>query len=192
MNKKPASKAPKKKVAAKKPAKPLHPLMKDGKDWNRELVMDHICDCLASSSKGLGSILAAGYDGHVLPSYSTMMKWMGEDSALSERYAHAKEAQAEVMGEEMAELHNKAWVPVLVDGVPLMDKDGKPLLTVDKASVAAVRLEAENKKWLMGKLRPKKYGDKLELNHSGRIDLSDDQVEARLSALLERAGVGSK
>ena len=74
--------------------KPVHPLMIDGKDWNRIRVMDHICNELATTSLGIGSILKAGLDGNNLPSYSTVMKWLDEDTSLSEKYARAKEAQA--------------------------------------------------------------------------------------------------
>ena len=73
------------------------------------------------------------------------------------------------MAEELAELHEKAWVPMIDEetGEPIRDKDGRVLRYVDKSSAAVVRLEAENKKWLMGKLRPKKYADKQTHEHSG-------------------------
>lgn len=72
------------------------------------------------------------------------------------------------MAEELAELHNKAWVPAYdMEGNPLMNASGVPLMTVDKASAAIVRLEADNKKWLMGKLKPRKYGDKVQTELTG-------------------------
>jgi len=147
-----------------------HPLMIDGKDWNRELVMDHLCDRIATSSKSMGTILLAGMDHEGkhwdLPNYSTVIRWLQDEKggeALRNMYAHAREAQADFMADEMAELHEKAWIPVLgEDGMPVMS-EGKIVRTVDKSSAAVVRLESDNKKWLMSKLRPKKYGEKIAM-----------------------------
>lgn len=181
-NKKSATKKPAEKKA--KPKNPAHQLMLDGHEWDRSAVMDVVCDKLATSSKGLGTILSGGHDGLTLPSFSTVMKWMEEDSKLSDRYARAKEAQAEYMGEEFLELHEKAWVPVMVDGVPLV-VDGKPVMTVNRASASAVKLEADNKKWLMSKLKPKKYGDKIAIG--GAEDLPPIQQNSTVTLTPEEA-----
>jgi len=37
----------------------------------------------------------------------------------------------------------------------------------DPAAIAKARLQMDARKWVLGKMRPKKYGDKLDLNHSG-------------------------
>ncbi len=41
----------------------------------------------------------------------------------------------------------------------------------DTEAIQRSRLRIETRKWLMGKLKPKKYGDKLELEHGGKIAL---------------------
>lgn len=135
--------------------------------WDRQRVMDIVCNAIAASSKSIATILAAGHEGHTLPEYATLARWLAEEdeegrNPLRDQYARAKEAQADFMAEELAELHEKAWVPIIDEetGAPFRDKDGRVLRYVDKSSAAVVRLEAENKKWLMGKLRPKKYADK--------------------------------
>jgi hypothetical protein len=178
--KKPAAKkatprrAPVKKVAPKKaPAKPRRmppktPLMLDGKHWDKPKVMAIVCGRIASSSKSLMSVLAEPHKGYPLPVISAVMEWLAADMQMAEQYARAKAEQADFMGEEFIELHQKAWVPLLVDEKPVM-VEGKPLMIVSSSSAAAVKLEAENKKWLMGKLRPKKYGDKMDVNHGGSV-----------------------
>lgn len=168
------SKTPTKAVKTTKTTirKPKHPYMVNDQEWDKQAVMDIVCDYIASTSKSIASILAAGHDGNTLPRYATVARWLAEQdengaNPLRDQYARAKEAQADYMAEEMAELHNKAWVPLLDDdGKPIII-DGKPLMTVDKSSAAIVRLEAENKKWLMGKLRPKKYADKQQHEVTG-------------------------
>lgn len=190
----PAKKVALKKRAVKAPAKPKatakpkHPLMIDGNNWSRDKVMDIVCERIASSSKSITSILAMGFEGWDLPSYVTFTRWLDDTDEACNKYIHAyaraKLAQMEFMGEEMAELHEKAWVPVLDDdGNVVRDKDGSVVRYVDKSSVAACRLEADNKKWLMSKLMPKKYGDKVDLNHGV-------QPENPLTAMISRIGLG--
>lgn len=168
--------APKKPAVRKKPvspAVPINPFRIDGREWNRVLVATVVCNAIASSSKSITTILGNGFEGHALPDYATFARWMapnadGSSSATCDLYARAKEAQADFMAEELAEIHEKAWVPICdPSGVPLMKPNGQPFLGVDKNSAALVRLEADNKKWLMAKLKPKRYGDKLSTEHTG-------------------------
>ena len=168
---------------------PANPLKINGKEWDREKVMAVVCNAIASSSKGITTILAAGHEGHPLPDYFTISKWMNEKDEngacpIGEMYARAKEAQAEFMGEELAELHNKAWVPVLDPdtGLPIII-DGKPIMTVDKSSAAIVRLEADNKKWLMAKLKPRRFGDKVTQEHVGE---GGGPIKARIAVEFVR------
>lgn len=148
-----------KKPAAKKQT-PKHPLMLDGKDWNRALVMDHLCDQLATSSLSLGSILLAGADGNNLPSYSTIMKWLEEDEKLSEKYARAKEAQADYLADEMLDIADDGKN----DWMEKTDKDGQSIgWQLNGEHVQRSKLRIESRKWLMGKLKPKKYGERTTL-----------------------------
>ena len=166
-------------------------LMVNGRDWNREAVMDVVCNALASSSKSIKTVLSEGYEGKGLPDYATLSRWLEDDASLCNRYARAKEAQADFLAEELVELHNKAWVPVLDDlGAPMLDAQSRPYMVVDKSSVAVVKLEADNKKWLMEKLKPKKYGSKLALGGAedlGPLQLNRDLTDAERAVRLERA-----
>jgi len=80
---------------------------------------------------------------------STFLGWVDADKALAEQYAGARarmlDAQAEAL-EEIGELAEKAETAV---------------------EVAGLRLKSDNRKWLLSKLAPKKYGDKLELGGPG-------------------------
>ena len=189
--KKPAMKKRAAGTAARKPSTkpPANPLKINGKEWDREKVMAVVCNAIASSSKGITTILAAGHEGYPLPDYFTISKWMNEKdesgaSPIGEMYARAKEAQAEFMAEELAELHNKAWVPVMDPdtGLPIVI-DGKPIMTVDKSSAAIVRLEADNKKWLMAKLKPRRFGDKVTQEHVGE---GGGPIKARIAVEFVR------
>ncbi|MFA6972397.1 MAG: hypothetical protein WC208_13510 [Gallionella sp.] len=136
---------------AAKPVIPSHPLMINEKDWNRALVMDHVCNEIATSSRGIGKILSNGCNGNTLPKYSTFMCWLEEEKALSDRYAKAKDAQADFMADEMLEIADSNAEYVV---------DSQGVSRKDSADVQHKRLRVDTRKWLASKLKPKKYGDK--------------------------------
>lgn len=92
-----------------------------------------------------------------MPAISTVFKWMRENEEFSKQYAQAKQESAEAWHEELAELGDEA--------IRLSQ-------TVDsKASgavVQAVKLKADNIKWMMSKMKPKKYGDKIDMTTNGK------------------------
>lgn len=162
--------------------KPSHPLMLDGKDWNRALVMDHICNQLATTSRGIGNILTAGYDGKDLPSYSSIMSWIGADTVLLEKYTRAKEAQADFMADEILDIADDGTN----DWMERHDKEGENVgYQINGEHVQRSRLRIESRKWLASKLKPKKYGDKLAVG--GADDLPPVQITK-----IERVIVANK
>lgn len=78
-------------------------------------------------------------------SVSTFLGWVAEDKALAEQYAGARARLLDVQAEELEEIGDQA---------------AKAETAVE---VAGLRLKSDNRKWLLSKLAPKKYGDKLEL-----------------------------
>jgi hypothetical protein len=160
MNAKKQIAKPVKKVAPKKvekPTVPSHPLMLNEKDWNKEMVMNHICDQLATTSYGIGTILKLGLNGNGLPSYSSIMSWLDSDETLLDRYTRAKEAQADFMADEILDIADDGTN----DWMERYSKDGESIgYQVNGEHVQRSRLRIESRKWLAAKLKPKKYGEK--------------------------------
>ena len=84
-------------------------------------------------------------------SHSTFLGWVNQDTALADNYAHAREDLIERMAQEVLELSDSD-----VGFLP----DGKK----DWAAVQKHKLQVDTRKWLLSKLAPKKYGDKLEVS----------------------------
>lgn len=60
----------------------------------------------------------------------------------------------------------------------------------DSDSAAAARVQTENRRWLLSKLLPKTYGDRLDVNHTGTVTVAALLTEARQRrALLDGPGV---
>ena len=93
-----------------------------------------------------------------IPSLTTIFEWLGAKPEFAEQYARAKEAQADAMTEDMLEI---------ADTPPQMGERG-----IDSADVADKRLRIDTRKWLASKLKPKKYGDKIEQEIKGEIGLT--------------------
>lgn len=117
---------------------------------------DEICSRLAE-----GMSLRKICKSEDMPTTGTVCRWIAEDSEFSEQYAKAREAQAETMADEILDI---------ADEVPPMN----PVTgAYDSGAVNHTRLRIDARKWVAAKLLPKKYGDKVSMEHSGKIGLED-------------------
>lgn len=176
--------------------------------YDRDVVSDHI---IAELAKGRSLLNICTTDPGV-PDTGTFLQWVHEDdpAGLSVRYAHARDLGYRRMGDEILELSNKKgeWVDVQdldVDGRPLLDEDGKPILKkvympLNSDVIAHTRLQIDTRKWLLAKMLPKVYGEKVTNEHTGKdggpiqmaaVDfknLSDEELD-KMQQLLSKAEV---
>jgi hypothetical protein len=82
---------------------------------------------------------------------STFNRWVDADAKLAEDYARAREDLIERMAQEVLELSDSD-VGLLPDGKK------------DWAAIQKHKLQVDTRKWLLSKLAPKKYGDKIEVS----------------------------
>lgn len=111
--------------------------------YSQELA-DKICEQLAM---GLSIRTVCAPEG--MPAISTFFKWLREHDEFSKQYARAKEESADAMAEEI--LHISDEMPQKIVG---NDKS-------DGARVMAERARIDTRKFLMAKMKPKRYGDKV-------------------------------
>lgn len=160
-------------------AKPKNPFMVNRQAYDKHKVMDYICEKIANSSLGLENILKTSE--HQLPSRVSIMSWIGQETdegrELLNKYTRAKELQADYMAEEMLDIADDATN----DYMTVMVGDDERRV-IDHEHVQRSRLRIESRKWLMSKLLPKKYGDKMQ--HSVGLtnldNLSDDELDAKI------------
>ncbi len=134
------------------------------KEIDREKVMDYICDELATSSRGLGNILKYAEEKlERVPSYSQVMRWIDAEEELRDKYARAKEAQADFMADEMLDIADDARN----DWMTKQNGSGDPYKVIDTETIQRSKLRIDARKWLASKLKPKKYSEKLQTEHSG-------------------------
>jgi len=116
-------------------------------------VADRICEHLEEGG-GLRAFCAK--EGN--PTKTTVLKWLKRSPAFAAQYAEARARGMDVLAEEIIAIADDQSGDTIV---------GERGLTVDAENIARARLRVDARKWLMSKLAPKKYGDKVEVEHSG-------------------------
>lgn len=100
-----------------------------------------------------------------MPDKTTVLRWLSLHADFRTQYAHAREMQTEFWAEEILDIAD--------DGSNDTYVDEKGNERVDHDVVNRSKLRVDTRKWLMSKLAPKKYGDKIELGGSVGIRHED-------------------
>ena len=104
-----------------------------------------------------------------MPCQATVFNWLSREKSFLEQYMRAREAQMEVMAQEIIDIADDSSRDTIVT------EDGsKP----DAEWINRSRLRVDTRKWLMSKLAPKKYGDKI--THAGDSDQPLEVVVRRI------------
>ena len=122
------------------------------------------------------------------PDERTIRRWLAAQSIFRRAYARAREHQMERWADEIVTIADDASG----DYVEQANNDGELERVFDPEAVQRARLRIDTRKFLMSKLAPRVYGDKLDLNLSGAVEvssLSDAELEARTRARLVELGV---
>lgn len=174
--------------------------------YDRQVVSAHIC---AELKKGLS--LDSICSGLGMPSHATFLEWVEKDDpvGITKDYAHAREIGYTLLADEIVALSDKTheWVTVHEldqNGEPMYDDKGQPrlkkmLMPLNSDVIAHKRVQIDTRKWVLSKMLPKVYGDRITQEHTGAnggpialaaVDLknlSDDELE-NMSRLLAKAG----
>lgn len=97
-----------------------------------------------------------------MPSSQTFYLWLEDDESKSKRYAGACEDRADAIFEEMLEIADDG-----TNDFMSIQKGNSTYNTEDKEVTNRSRLRIDTRKWMLSKLMPKKYGDKLDITTDG-------------------------
>ena len=88
-----------------------------------------------------------------MPDKSTVMRWLANENNqyFRDQYAHAKDIQADSLFDDCLAIADQ------------YEADEKTALDATD-HIQRARLRIDTRKWMAGKLRPKKYGEKLDIN----------------------------
>ena len=175
------------------------------RQYDRQVVTAHICAEL-QTGRSLENICTKDEG---MPTVAGFLKWIETDLEVSKDYAHARQIGYLKLADEIVALSDKTheWVTVQEldpDGKPMFGETGEPLLKtvlmpLNNDVIAHKRVQIDTRKWMLSKMLPKIYGDKVTQEHTGAnggpiamaaVDLknlSDEELE-NMNRLLAKAG----
>lgn len=164
---------PKRKPAARKaPAKPRRT------HDERAAIVERICARLEQAEALHRACVAEG------TTNPTFLRWMAEDSALADKYTRAREVGLHLMAQQIIDISDEQDVEARYQGEDVR-------LDLSATAVARNRLRVDARKWLLSKMLPKVYGEKLAIG--GAEDLGplktmpDEALEAKIAELMAKA-----
>lgn len=92
-------------------------------------------------------------------SSSTFWGWIDDDEVKAKQYARACEERADYLADQILEIADSSEGDLYVDD----NGDTK----IDGNTVQRARTQIDARKWLLSKLNPKKYGDKVDVTSGG-------------------------
>jgi hypothetical protein len=115
-------------------------------------ICDAICDGIADG-QSLRSICAS----EEMPNKSTVFRWLAADETFRDQYARAREAQADALFDDILDIADDGTN----DFMTKKNADGADYEALNSEHIQRSKLRVDARKWMAGKLQPKKYGEKI-------------------------------
>lgn len=120
-----------------------------------------------------------------MPAQSTVYEWLLRHPEFAEKYTRAREEQADTLADEIIQIADEQ-----PEVVAVVDKKTGALIEhkLDGAFLQWQKNRIEARKWTAMKLKPRKYGDKLQLGGDAENPLKmevETQADKMMAALLQ-------
>ena len=129
--------------------------------YTKELA-DEICAEIANQARGLKWVL--GEDDR-FPCARTFHRWLEENEELRQTYLRARQMQAELLVDETMEIADECNRDIIL----IKGSDGKEREAMNGEFIQRSKIRIDMRFRLAGKLHPKKWGEKQEIEHSGGL-----------------------
>lgn len=106
-----------------------------------------------------------------MPDVRTVYRWLAKYEDFCQQYTRAKEDQADTLADEIIDIADD----ISRDTIEVKGENGEVVReTPNSEWINRSRLRVDARKWIASKLKPKKYGDKLE--HTGNVEVTLSQL----------------
>jgi transposase-like protein len=130
-----------------------------------------ICERLAA-----GESLRAICRDDGMPAPSTVLSWKDEYKDFGEQYARAREAGYTLLAEEIIEISDDGTNDYVERE---NQRTGRTEVLADTDHIQRSKLRVDTRKWILSKMLPKVYGDKLEIDAKVEIGVTERLARAR-------------
>lgn len=139
-----------------------------------------ICTEISTSAKSLKTICM---EDEFLPDVATVYRWLASNDEFCELYARAQDARADYLAEEILEIADDSSQ----DTIKMDLGDGLEIEKENREWINRAKLRVDARKWVASKLKPKKYGDRLDVTSKNeQIKNSDPAVLSAIAAKLNK------
>jgi hypothetical protein len=117
-----------------------------------------------------------------MPAQSSVYEWLLRHADFAEKYARARELQAETQFDELTDI---------VDQPPelnhVVDKNGELVeVKFDSSYVAWMKLRVDTRKWTAARMAPKKYGEQKTPEVTNDLTVIDVNVRDMMDVAVKR------
>lgn len=125
--------------------------------YSQELA-DRICQEIAQ-----GKSMRTVAKSDDMPDLSTIFRWLRTHPEFCQQYTRATEERSEAMAEEILDIADDGSNDFMT-----IEKGNKEYTVENKEVTNRSRLRVDTRKWLMAKMKPKKYGEKIDMTTDGK------------------------
>lgn len=114
-----------------------------------------------------------------MPGQTTVYRWLRENEEFRQQYASARELQADTLFDETLDIADDAtndWMERHAEGSVSWKENGE--------AIRRSQLRIDTRKWMAGKLKPKKYGDKTLVGSDPDNPLPPGLADMELARLI--------
>lgn len=142
-----------------------------------DLIAEEICQRLAK-----GETLTSICGDEHMPARRTVSDWRRAQPEFDKAFTEAREAGFDALAEDCLSIADDASDDFRM---------GEKSVLADTDHIQRSKLRVWTRLQLLSKWDPKRYGERLDLNHSGSIQtVSDEQLKTRYEELIARAKEG--
>lgn len=148
-------------------------------DFTQEIA-DIICERIAD-----GESLRSICSDDEMPARSTVFRWLARVDGFSDQYMCARDEQAETLFDEIIDIADDGRN----DWMKKQNEDGETWGWRENGeAIRRSQMRIDARKWMAGKLKPKKYSDKIAIDQKTTVEASDPLM----SLLADIAASGRK
>lgn len=142
-------------------------------------VGDLICARIAE-----GESLRAVCRDEGMPGRATVFRWRDKNPAFDGQYTRAREMLYEHWADELLEIADDSTT----DMITKTGRNGSTYEAVDQEHIQRSRLRVDTRRWLLSKLMPKQFGDRIGVEVGGevlhKLELSDRERMRRFALFM--------
>ena len=121
----------------------------------RQDIADKVCAALTD-----GQSLRKACASEGMPDPSTVLRWVEQYPEFSQQYTQARARSYQLLADEIIDISDDS-------SADLVETDNGSRFDAER--VARSKLRVDSRKWMLSKMLPKVYGEKVDVNHGGTV-----------------------